>query len=84
MNYIEILTVGVLFFWFLPLNVSPPSFRDILRSGRWSEHTRNGHSWGCLAQPEIKRQGEGILRMEDAVTSEEEDTDSQDFNIQYL
>ena len=25
--------------------------------------------------------GEGILRMEDAVTSEEEDTDSQDLNI---
>ena len=28
-----------------------------------------------------KRCGEGILRMEDAVTSEEEDTDSQDSNI---
>ena len=29
----------------------------------------------------MKRRGEGILRMEDAVTSEEEDANSQDFNI---
>ena len=41
----------------------------------------NQLSWGCLIQPVTKRRGEGILRMEDAMTSEEEDTDSQDFNI---
>ena len=29
----------------------------------------------------MKRRGEGIMRMENAMTSEEEDTDSQDFSI---
>ena len=43
--------------------------------------TCNDHSWGCLPQPWMKRSGEGILRMGDAVTSEEEDTNSQDLNI---
>ena len=33
-----------------------------------------------LAEPGMKRQGERILRMEDAGTSEEDDIDSQDSN----
>ena len=36
-----------------------------------SEHNYSDHSWGCLPQPGTKRRGEGILRMEDAETSEE-------------
>ena len=43
-----------------------------------SEHTYSDHSWRCLPQPGTKRLGEGILRMEDAGTSEEDD----DMNIQ--
>ena len=40
------------------------------------------YSWGCLPQPGMKHRGEGILRMEDAGTSEEDDDiDSQDSNI---
>ena len=47
-----------------------------------SEHTYSDHSWECLPQPGTKRRGEGILRMEDAGTSEEDDDiDSQDSNI---
>ena len=38
------------------------------------------HSWRCLPQPGTKCWGEGILRMEDAGTSEEDDIDSQDSN----
>ena len=34
-----------------------------------------------VPQPGTKCRGEGILRMEDAGTSEEDDTDSQDSNI---
>ena len=44
-----------------------------------SKHTYSNHSWGCLLEPGMKRRGEGILRMEDAGTSEE-DNDSQDSN----
>ena len=46
-----------------------------------SEHTYSDHSWGCLPQPGTKRRGEGIRRMEDAGTSEEDDDiDRQDSN----
>ena len=45
-----------------------------------SEHTYSDHSWRCLPQMGTKRRGEGILRMEDAGTSEENDIDSQDSN----
>ena len=45
-----------------------------------SEHTYSDHSWRCLPQPGTKRRGEGILRMEDDGTSEEDDIDSQDSN----
>ena len=45
-----------------------------------SEHTYSDHFLGCLAQPGTKRRGEGILRMEDAGTSEEHDIGSQDSN----
>ena len=45
-----------------------------------SEHTYSNHSWGCLPQSGTKRWGEGILRLEDTGTLEE-DTDSQDSNI---
>ena len=45
-----------------------------------SKHTYTDHSWGCRPQPGTKRQGEGILRMEDARTSEEDDIESQDSN----
>ena len=39
------------------------------------------HSWGFLPQPGTKRLGEGIMWMEDAGTSEEDnDIDSQDSN----
>ena len=31
-----------------------------------SDQTYSNHSWRCLPQPETKRRGEGILRMEDA------------------
>ena len=42
---------------------------------------RCDHSWRCLPQPGTKRRREGILRMEDAGTSEEDDDiDSQDSN----
>ena len=46
-------------------------------------HSQNSfpHSWGCLQQPGTKHRGEGILRMEDATTSEEDNIDSQDSNI---
>ena len=41
----------------------------------------SGFATGCLPQPGTKRRGEGILRMEDAGTSEEDDDiDSQDSN----
>ena len=43
-----------------------------------SEHTYSDHSWRCLPQPGTKRRGEGILRMEDAGTSEEDGIGSQD------
>ena len=46
-----------------------------------SKHTYSDHTWGCLPQPGTKRRGEGILRIEDARTSEEDDIDSQDSNI---
>ena len=45
-----------------------------------SEHTYIDHSWRCLPQTWTKRRGEGILRMEDAGTSEEDNIDSQDSN----
>ena len=45
-----------------------------------SEHTYSDHSWRCLPQLGTKRRGEGILRMEDAGTSEEDDIGSQDSN----
>ena len=46
-----------------------------------SEHTYSDHSWRCLPQPGTKRREEGIQRMEDAGTSEEDDNiDSQDSN----
>ena len=48
-----------------------------------SEHTYSYHSWECLPQPGTKRRGKGILRMEDAGTSEEDDSDSQDW-FQYI
>ena len=38
------------------------------------------YSQGCLPQPGTKLRGEGILRMEDVGTSEEDDIDSQDSN----
>ena len=57
-----------------PQNKFPHSFLtvgDIFRSGRCR----------CLPQPGTKRRGEGILRMEDAGTSEEDnDIDNQDSN----
>ena len=63
-------------------NPSPRHFRSsCCRCVRCSEHTYSDHSWGCLPQPGMKRQGEGILRMEDAGTWEDDDTDSQDSNI---
>ena len=37
-------------------------------------------SWRCLPQPGTKRRGEGILKMEDAGTPEEDDINSQDSN----
>ena len=46
-----------------------------------SKHTYSEHSWRCLPQPGTKRRGEGILRMEGAGTSvEDDDIDSQDSN----
>ena len=50
---------------------------------RWlcSEHTYSDHSWEWLPQLGTKRRGEGILRMEDSGTSEEDDIDNQDSNI---
>ena len=45
-----------------------------------SEHTYSDHFCGCLLQLGTKCRGEGILRMEDAGTLEEGDTDSQDSN----
>ena len=45
-----------------------------------SEHTYSDHSWRCLPQTGAKHRGEGILRMEDAGASEEDDIDSQDSN----
>ena len=45
------------------------------------ENNCNDHSWGCLPQSETKRRGKGILRIGDAVTSKEENTDSQYFNM---
>ena len=46
-----------------------------------SEHTYRDHSWGCLLQLGMKHLWEGILKTEDSMTLEEEDTNSQDFNI---
>ena len=65
--------------WGLPFH-----FRQVLdefSAGLCSEHMYNNHSWRCLPQPETKRRWEWILRMEDARTSEEDDTDSQHSNI---
>ena len=45
-----------------------------------SKHTYSNHSWRCLPQLGTKRRGEGILRLEDAETSEEDNIDSQDSN----
>ena len=43
--------------------------------------TYSDHSWGCLPQPGTKRRGVGVLKMEYAGTSEEDDDiDSQDSN----
>ena len=56
------------------------SFWHVISSvGVFAAEASSDHSWGCLPQLGIKRREEGILRMEDAVTSEE-DTNSQDFN----
>ena len=47
----------------------------------FSVHIIWDHSWRCFTQPGTKRRGEGILRMEEAGTSEEDDDiDSQDSN----
>ena len=84
-RYIEVLTVRVLFLW----------RHDILRGGRCmcvccrgsasccSEHTSNDHSWGYLPQPSRgwNVEGKESENGEDTVTSEEEDAESQDFNI---
>ena len=45
----------------------------------FSVHIIWDHSWRCFTQPGTKRRGEGILRMEEAGTSEE-DNNSQDSN----
>ena len=75
---------------FLPLDVLFLAVGDILRHGccrcvvsvnPCNEQTYSDHSWGCLSQPWMKHCGEGILKMEDVVTSEEEDTSSQDFSV---
>ena len=63
--------IGILVFWLL---VSAEA--SLCREQPYSDH-----SWKYLPQPGTKRRGEGILRMEDAGTSEEDDTDSQDSNI---
>ena len=88
-TYVGILTVDVVFFRSPSIFHSQDSFpstfrpmRDILRRKfhRWPSCWTT-YSWGCLPQPRTKRRGEGILRMEDAGTSEEDDIDSQDSNI---
>ena len=58
----------------------PDLTRSQFSASLCSEHTYSDHSWGCLPQLGTKHRGEGILRMEDARSSEE-NTDSQDFNI---
>ena len=65
-RYIEILSVGVLFF--LPLDISSSTVGDILRSGRCMRVR-----YSDLPQLGTKLRGEGILRMEDTRTSEEEE-----------
>ena len=53
---------------------------EVASASHCSEHTYSDPSWRCLPQPGTKRRGEGILRMEDAGTSEEDDIEGQDSN----
>ena len=70
-------SIGVLESW---LSMSSSSVLEFSAS-HCSEHTYSDHSWRCLSQPGKKHRGEGILRMEDARTAEEDDDiDSQDSN----
>ena len=89
-RYIGILTVGVFFFQSTGIFCFQISFPSTFCPRLWETSSgvvavgvfaAEAHSWGCLPQLGTKRRGEGILRMEDARTSEEEDTNSQDSNI---
>ena len=74
-------SIDVLESW-LSMSLLPKSRRTSSQfsARHCSEHTYSDHSWRCLPQTGTKRRGEGILRMEDAGTSEEDDIDSQDSN----
>ena len=53
----------------------------VVAVGVFAAEARSYHSWGCLPQLGTKRRGKGILGMEDAGTSEEDDDiDNQDSN----
>ena len=90
-TYVGILTVDVVFFWSPGIFHSQDSFPSTVRPRLWetssgvvashcSELTYSDHSWRYLPQLGTKRRGKGILRMEDAGTSEEDDINSQDSN----
>ena len=56
----------------------PTPRRFVLGCGRHLQEWYSDHSWRCLPQPGTKRRVEGILRMEDAGTSEEDGIGNQD------
>ena len=92
---VGILTVDVVFFWNPGVFHSQDSFPSTFRLWLWETSSgvvtvavfaavalraTAVTTPECLPQPGTKCRGEGILRMEDAGTSEEDDIDSQDYN----
>ena len=76
---VGILTVDVVVFFRSPgVFHSQDSFPSTFRPRLW-ETSSGVVAVGVFAA--VARRGEGILRIEDAATSEEEDIDSQDSNI---
>ena len=73
-RYIEILNVGVLFYRSHGVLHSQDFFLSMFRLGLWET------SSGVVVAGEFAA-GEGIMRMEEALSSEEENTDSQDCKI---
>ena len=88
-TYVGILTVDVVFFRSPGIFHSQDSFPSTFRPRLWE--TSSGvdcpTAWSSVKVPpedashRTKRQGEGILGMKDAGTSEEDDIDIQDSNI---